>query len=475
MRAYLLSFVLLISFSIANAQENHYWTQQVGSIPGMIGGAATANSNDNSAIYYNPGSLAFVESSSLTLVGGAYFVNSLNIDNGAGTGIALKSRIVDTTPQIISGTIKNKKNPDFSITYAIINQSYSFFNVKVNHEMLYDILPNLPGEEIYIGTYDYYNRQREDWAGVGMGHKIGKYFGIGFSYFFTVRSQDLSRSYNANVVEYFDQIDISSSLASSSFREDFEFRNLGMLWKIGLSFEKEKLKLGLNITTPRVNVGLNSGSLRRDLITRIPPLTNVTPIQSTNQDKVGTVHKLPLQIDLGAEYVTGKTSLSARLGYSNKIAPYSLLKVQPPANEIQEILRPEDENFNTMLDANKALLNIGLGFIHIIKEGWAILGGYSTDFNYFDDTQLSRQNNYVPSISYWDIHHISGGFTHYGEKFYLSLGLNYSLGRSDGIQEINLTEPTLENDLFGVRNNSAYAKYDQFNLNVGFTYLFQKK
>jgi hypothetical protein len=475
LRAFIILFFLFIFFETANAQENHYWTQQVGSIPSMIGGAATANSNDNSAIYYNPGSLAFVKSSSLTLVGGAYFLSSLNISNGGGTGIALKSRIVDTTPQIISGTIKNKKNPDFSVTYAIINQSFSFFNVKVNHEMFYDILPNLQGEEIYIGNYDYYNRQREDWAGIGMGHKLGKYFGVGFSYFFTFRSQDLTRSYSANVVEYLEQIDISSSLANSSFREDFEFRNLGMLWKIGLSFEKEDLKLGLNITTPRVNLGVISGSLRRDLITRIPPLTNVSPIQSTNQKEVQTVHKLPLQIDLGAEYIIDKTSLSLRLGYSGKISPYSLLKAQPPANEIQDILRPEDENFNTMLDASKALINFGFGFVNVFKEGWAILGGYSTDFNYFDDQELNRQDYYVPSISYWDVHHLSGGFTHYGEKYYISLGLNYSLGRSGGIQEINLTEPTLENDLFGERNDTAYAKYNHMNLNVGFTYLFVKK
>lgn len=474
MRILLLTLNLIFVSAICYPQENHNWNQQVGAVSNMIGGASTASARDNSAIFYNPGCLAFVENSSLSLVGDAYFLSTLTIKNGAGSGLDLKSRIVDTTPQIVSGIIKNKKNPDLSITYALLNRNYSFIKMNVNQEMYYNILPELEGDEIYIANYDYYNRQREDWAGIGMGHKLGKYFGIGISYFFTIRTQDLNRSYNANVIEYFENGDVSSSLASSSFSEIFEYRNVGMLWKIGVNYDKDNLKLGLTITTPKLSLGVIPGDLRRDLITRIPPLTNITPIQSTNQSKVPTVHKLPLVVDLGVEYEFGKTSVSARIGYSSKIATYSLLKAKPPSSEIQEILRPNDENFNSMFDANKALLNVGAGFIHVIKDGWAILGGFRTDFNYFDDKNLSRQENYVPSISYWDLYHVSGGFTWYGERYYLSLGLNYGAGRADGIQEINLTEPTLENNLYGVRNDSAYAKYNQFNINIGFTYLFPR-
>ena len=75
----------------------------------MIGGASTANARDNSAIFYNPGGLAFVENSSLSLVGDAFIVSSLNIKNGAGERINLKSLGASTTPQIFSGILKNKK------------------------------------------------------------------------------------------------------------------------------------------------------------------------------------------------------------------------------------------------------------------------------------------------------------------------------------------------------------------------------
>lgn len=465
---------MFVFLGVVHAQENHYWEQQVGAIPNMIGGAATANARDNSAIYYNPGGLAFVDNSSLSLVGDAFVVSSLVIENGAGAGKNLRSLIANTTPQIVSGILKNRKNPDLSVTYAIINNNSSLINMNLSHEMYYDILPGTPGEEIYVANYDYYNKTREDWLGIGMGHKLGEHFGIGFSYFLTLRSQDLSRSYNAHVLEYFPVADLTSSLASSSFREVFEYRNLGMLWKFGTSFEKGSLKLGLTVTTPKLNVELLNGSLRRDLITRIPPGTIISPIVSADQQKVPTIHKLPLNIDLGADYEFGATSVSARMGYAHKIASYALLRPESPRNEIQGILDTGDERFQNMRDASRSLLNFGFGVIHVIQEGWAVLGGYRTDFNYFNEEDLSRQDNYVPSISYWDLHHLSGGFTRYGERYFLSLGISFGFGRSQGFQEVNLTEPSLENYLFGMRDQSAYAKYNQLSINLGFTYLFER-
>ena len=118
--------------------------------------------------------MAFVENSSLSAVADAYFLSLLNIKNGAGDGVHLKSRTVDTTPMIFSGILKNKNNPDLSLTYAILNRTYSFLRMTAHHEMYYDVLPNLPGEEIYMGNYDYYNRAREDWAGIGLGRKLGQ-------------------------------------------------------------------------------------------------------------------------------------------------------------------------------------------------------------------------------------------------------------------------------------------------------------
>ena len=100
--------------------------------------------------------------------------------------------------------------------------------------------------------------------------------------------------------------------------------------------------------------------------------------------------------------------------------------------------------------------------------------GYRSDFNYFDEKALSREENYVSSISYWDLHHISAGFSWYGERYILSTGINYGFGRAGGTQEINLTEPTVENYLFGERNNTAEANYNQIGLNLGFVYLFSR-
>lgn len=440
----------------------------------MIGGASTANARDNSAIYYNPGGLAFVENSSLSLVGDAFLVSSLNIKNGAGDGLDLKSLIAATTPQIFSGILKFKAKPDLSLTYAVISKNYSLINMNVSHDMYYDVLPDHPGDEIYTGIYDYYNKSREDWLGVGMGRKLGEHFGVGLSMFLALRSQELSRGYAATALDYQESTDVSTILASSSFREIFDFRHLGALFKLGMNYDREHLMLGLNITSPKLGIDVLNGSLRRDQSVQIPTETTQQPLQSTYQEKVPTVSKYPWQIDLGAHYDFYKNAMSARLGYSRKIEPYSMLKTKAPENDIQRILESSDPKFSNMQDASKDLLNFGLGYVRFITEGWALLCGYRSDFNYFDEKKLSRQEDYIPSISYWDLHHVSGGFTRYGERYFISLGISYGFGRSPGVQEINLTKPSIENNLFGERDQSAYASYNQLNLNLGFTYLFER-
>ena len=61
------------------------------------------------------------------------------------------------------------------------------------------------------------------------------------------------------------------------------------------------------------------------------------------------------------------------------------------------------------------------------------------------------------------------------EKFDLSLGGSYSFGRDDTLPQIvNLSDPTIDNNFFGVRDNSAIARYNQISFYFGFTYFFPR-
>ena len=63
---------VLICMSPVLAQEVNYNTYQYGTRSALMGGAAVGGVRDSSAVYYNPGSLGFIQESSLSVSANAY-------------------------------------------------------------------------------------------------------------------------------------------------------------------------------------------------------------------------------------------------------------------------------------------------------------------------------------------------------------------------------------------------------------------
>ena len=95
--------ILLVNCTIW-AQDTHYWTQQFGSKSSLLGGASVGGVRDNSAIFYNPGAMSLVDSSTVSVSATGYQYESLKLKNGAGSGIDLNSSKTYIIPLIITGT-----------------------------------------------------------------------------------------------------------------------------------------------------------------------------------------------------------------------------------------------------------------------------------------------------------------------------------------------------------------------------------
>ena len=93
------------------AQINHYQSNQIGARSTMLGGAVVGYVRDNSAVYYNPSGLAYVNNSSLSVIADAVSLEYMYQHHGAGPDIGLRSLTAEATPQIFSGILKSKKNP----------------------------------------------------------------------------------------------------------------------------------------------------------------------------------------------------------------------------------------------------------------------------------------------------------------------------------------------------------------------------
>ncbi len=248
-----LSLFLLFSFGWiqSEAQINHYQSNQVGARSTMLGGAVVGYVRDNSAVYYNPSGLAYIDNSSLSVIGDAISIEYLYEHNGAGPDVGLRSIAAEATPQIFSGILKSKKNPILTINYAIINVIASRNSLFAKSSGTYDVFKDMPGEENYSGVYEYYNSTREDWIGAGWGYKLYDRLGVGFSLFVSLRSQTHRENVDVSVLEGDSDSDLSNLIGNNTYYNSVYYLNVALIGKFGLSYEFERITLGANLTLPR--------------------------------------------------------------------------------------------------------------------------------------------------------------------------------------------------------------------------------
>lgn len=462
-----------VSVKMVSAQDSNPWLSQVGNTSALLGGAAINGTFDNSGIYYNPGSLAFVENTGISLSGNAFYFNVYNIINGAGDGLDLKTTGLTGAPSLISGVIKNKKNPNLSITYAIINKDLTTTLFSVQNSMDYNVINSLPGEEHYVGVYKYQNRKREDWVGFGLGQKFfDSKFGIGISQFVAIKTQDFLNAQSARVFDK--NKDEGEPIGTHTCYEDFVFSNIALVWKIGVNYSYKKFRIGLAITTPKANIPVLNGRLIRNEFVDVPTQDELN-YKATYLEKVKTVHKTPWMFDAGASFIREKHSVYLRILSTTRVRKYSLLKAGTGNAEFINLTPGDDDPFKTMQSALRPIVNFSVGYARKVTEVLAILGGVRSDFNTYDEKRLSRENNYVPSIGYLNLYHLSAGTLWYEKKYRLTVGFTYSLGYGKGdLQQINLTSPSDETQLFGVRDYSTKTRFNQIGFHFGFTYLFSR-
>ncbi|MFT5824361.1 MAG: hypothetical protein ACI8ZM_005628 [Crocinitomix sp.] len=462
---------MMFCFFISTAQENNYWSVKQGAIASLTGGAVIANTSNQTAAYYNPGLLPFIKSNSVSLNASTYFLKSASIENGAGKNIDLEYARFGVVPQNIFGILDITKNDKLTLSYAILSEMHSEINFAVRNEFKIDISDIYPGNETYLGGYKYYNKLRENWYGLAAGYELSDQFGVGFSTFIVANNLDYSEARIANVIVEDDTNNFVRTIINSSLNEDLTYSSLGVLMKLGLSYKLDKLRLGLTLTSPLLNINfLGKATVTRGVYisTDDNSLSNIN--QVSFQEKINTTNKKPLTIDFGATYSFPKTDVSFRAAYYGAIDTYDLIDKNDFDNSSNF---DQIEDFGIPQMAKNSVTNIGVGLIQELSEKMSLYAGFSTDFNNFDESKLNRQEDFVPSIGYWDLYHYSLGLSNRLKHFQLVYGLTYMTGRSQGdVQIINISDPIIDNLFFGELTQDTKTTVNEINLNIGFIYYF---
>ncbi|WP_152286694.1 hypothetical protein [Flavicella marina] len=466
-----IGFFLLLIFEEINAQENNYWSIHQGAKAALNGSAVLAKNENYSASYYNPGILPFIKDNSVSLSVVTYFANTINLENGAGENMPLKQTYLEAVPQNLFGIIQVSKDQKWVFSYAILNTLYSNISLNTKTEKKGDYSLVNPGDEYYLGSYNYSNRMREDWYGFAAGYKVNSRFGIGLGLYGVIKNIRLNQTMNANVIDYNRNNQISNTLASSYSNETLNYFSFGLLTKVGFNYNLEKLKFGFTITTPLLNTNFfGQAWINRSLLYNGLDATNNDVNQLSFQEKINTINKKPWVFDFGATYTFSKTELSVRLAHYTAIDKYNLLNA---ADFDTSSVFDQIEAFGVPQLANKSVTNIGLGVIQNITKKTDLYLGFNTDYNNFDATNFDRYKDFVPTISNWDFYHYAAGLSHKLTFFELSYGLSFMHSNTLNEQQlVNLSQPTEEYYLFGEPTYTMNSKVARFNLHVGFTYYF---
>ena len=470
----LLHLGLIILVSAVSAQDAHYWRHQFGPTSTFLGGAVTGGVRDNSNIFYNPGAAAFTSNFNLSLQTDAIYNENLYIRNGGGEGINMHFNTLETYPQIFAVTYSLKKESKWRTSIGVVSPTYSNIRLRASNEAVAEIFPNLPGNEIYTGSWNYRNRLREDWFGLGISRIIGKKFGLGGTAFATFRSYEFIETQEQNLFRFsaFNQNFVP--LRYVTRKDNFDGTAAGILFKLGLAYEWKEYKLGLTITTPRAQLDFLGNMFYSS--SQFSNLSILDSLVETNDysiqyEKAVSTYKSPWIIDFGIMKNFFETDIYFRIAYYGKVDRYEMIKPKQQS-EINQILYGTVEGAGVIHMAQKEVVNVALGWNRLITKKFGLMAGIRTDFNNIDWDALNEHDGLVPAFSTWNLYHFSAGTRVSVLKHNFTVGLTYTLGRSNNHPEfVDLSTPT-STEIFTPVENIADVYYDQLNITIGYVYNF---
>ncbi|PZX51923.1 hypothetical protein [Algoriphagus chordae] len=469
-----LFIVLIISTLTSQAQDTHHWSNQFGTRAALLGGAVLTDTIDNAGVFYNPGNLAFLDTTSLSINANLYGLENVKIENALGQRADFKGIQFNTVPLLISGSIQTNSN--WNISYGLLTPVSFNFNGVARMDGFYDVVGDQvsPGLEELVAESDLITKVNETTLALGVGKKLNSNLGFGVTLLNTLRSVNFSYRFSAktltNQTDYF--------LISRTQNEFVNYFAVRTALKLGLNYQKPGYGFGLTMTTPSLDL-LGSGTVAEDLTLSniFLPGSNepLTAYATDRQEKLKTTYKSPIEIAAGVHKNFNQSTLSLNITYFGGVDLYRIINAKPNA-----LVRPESKGSNINSDeflnvvtAMKPVTNFAIGYENKIKENITLMGSVRTDFSYFDPETVNS-TQIVTGITQWDIFHLSLGTEIKKSRSSLTIGLVYSFGSTnDYLQRGSFNEVDADELLEGALVITK-AGYTNIGLLVGYAFNFKK-
>lgn len=498
----ILFFLFLFIFEMENFAQNHFWAQQYGAENTLLSGAVIAGTRDNSAMYYNPGGLGFIDVPKVSISATAYGVDLVNLKNGAGTDLDLRSNKLVIYPQIASGSLTIKKNPKFKMVYGTLIRYRTALHFEQQTTKNYDVFKNLPGDEFYDARVEYDFNSTGNWLGGAFAYRINEHCSIGYSQFFSYLNLQYRQSLNITSDNKLRDIYFVSANYSNI---NFTINNINSIEKIGFAYEKKVrkkenliFKFGLTVTMPSLKIwskskvyqSLELNNIGDGTTSSLDTVKSVSSILNNSNSNIKTNYKEAASIGIGMELEGKRFRMNFAAEYFIAIKEYNLIKdnsltvKRPVINNSPEYVT----DFMTVQQATNHIVNFAIGAEYRLKTKekkenkfttWSLLAGARTDFNNHDirykKVKAVKGSQEAFNPDNWRYIHFSLGASFDRKTDKISFGIDYGLGITNKtLQAVNISEPDAQNYLLGIKQNTVKPRIHSISLVMGYTYKFIK-
>ncbi len=333
---------LTAAASEARADDSNFRPYLVGARAAGMGGAFTALADDGAGAWYNPGGLAFVRRSQLSLSGSVYGMVSGSFQDALGDGQDFKFRNLNTLPTATAGVWK--LGPPEATDADVLA-----FGVFVPDAMVIDDRDTIRSQQ---NAFFYSSTTQSIWAGGTYARRMGR-IGIGASAYVlfgtTLFHTDITAVSPTN----------PSQFATLTGRIDETM--YGFMGAAGVRWDMtDELRLGLSVFSPVLGTGTRrffAKATQGDIPTAVAVVVNVGDLHATPSQ--------PLRAQAGLAWVSGPLTLAADVMF---LAP----------REVRDDQDRASEGLDKRVTRN-AVVNGSIGLEYVIADRFPLRLGFFTD------------------------------------------------------------------------------------------------
>ncbi|AWW28747.1 long-chain fatty acid transport protein [Echinicola strongylocentroti] len=468
MKLYVIATLVLCFFYLDKSygQSNHYWTRNYGSESMLLNGSVIGGVTDLGAVYYNPARLALTENPAFIISADVYELNSYRIEDAIGNRKDLKQSSFGGAPSLAAGTIDMKEKSRSTFAYAILLRYDNDFGFSYRDEVTRNVLPNVPGDELFEGELNVTNNLKDQWFGGSWAYKLKDNFSFGVSLFGSRTEGSKGNKFDMTA------LDQNKDITKYDYSRGYSFQSYGILAKFGAAYSTDHMDLGMTITAPRAHL-FGKGSYNYQLYFAAPDDSGIEDIYTNDyQSDLDIQLKSPLSIGMGASYHLAENKvIHFSAEYFGKISTYNILEAAP--HEMQS--KPDSTIYFSLTDSRKSIANAGVGVEWFLSKKVSFYGGFSTDFNAAPENTVSfvTQESSASNISFdANFYHVAGGVLLKFKGAEFTLGATHTSGNTDFDKPVNF--PTGDNPSDVTIANDGRMLWDRWQFIVSFSVPFLK-